>query len=54
VPGSNDTDIDADTDKMVGIALKIIDSLIEEAGTFIENPGYDELKEKSTNIVREL
>jgi amyloid beta precursor protein binding protein 1 len=39
---------------MVGIAMNIIDSLIEEAGTFIENPGYDDLKAKGANIVREL
>ncbi|CAD0114172.1 unnamed protein product [Aureobasidium uvarum] len=44
VPGSNDVDIDTDTEKMVGIASNIIDALIKEAGTFIENPGYDELK----------
>ncbi|KAH0259249.1 hypothetical protein KCU91_g15315, partial [Aureobasidium melanogenum] len=54
VPGSTDADIEADTEKMVGIALNIIDSLIKEAGTFIENPGYDELKAKCANIVREL
>lgn len=54
VPGSNDTDIDTDAEKMVGIALNIMDSLINEAGTFIENPGYDDLKAKCANVVREL
>jgi amyloid beta precursor protein binding protein 1 len=54
VPGSTDADLESDANKMVGIADNMIDSLIKEAGTFVENPGYDELKEKSANIVREL
>ncbi|THZ34816.1 hypothetical protein D6C90_07571 [Aureobasidium pullulans] len=54
VPGSNKAELEADENKMVGIASNIMDSLIKEAGTFIENPTYDELKEKSAKIVREL
>ncbi|KAI5239024.1 hypothetical protein E4T43_07003 [Aureobasidium subglaciale] len=54
VPGSTDADLENDENKMISITTNIIDALIKEAGTFIENPGYDELKEKSAKIVREL
>lgn len=54
VPGSSDADLEADAEKMMSIAEAILDGLIKEAGSFIENPQYDELKAKSANIVREL
>ena len=54
MPGSNKAELEDDENKMIGIASNIMDSLIKEAGTFIENPTYDELKEKSAKIVREL
>lgn len=54
IPGSNDADFEADEAKMITIAESIMDGLIKEADTFIENPQYDELKTKCAEIVREL
>lgn len=54
VPGLTDENLESDAEKMVGIAHTIIDDVINEAGTFIENPEYDEIKEACEKIVREL
>lgn len=54
VPGSGPGDFEADTEKMTGIAHKIVDSLIKEAGTFIEDPEYSEVKENVGKFCMEL
>ena len=54
VPGSDAGDFEADTAKMIGIAHTITDSLIKEAGTFVEDPEYSEIKEKITGYCTEL
>ncbi|GAB7346842.1 hypothetical protein MBLNU459_g1929t3 [Dothideomycetes sp. NU459] len=54
VPGLHDEQLESDADKMVGIAHSIVDGIIKEAGTFIENPEYDEIKEACEKTVREL
>lgn len=54
VPGLHDEHLESDAAKMVGIAHTIIDNVIKEAGTFIENPEYDEIKEACEKVVREL
>lgn len=54
VPGLHDEQLESDAEKMVGIAHTIIDDVIKEAGIFIENPEYDEIREASEKVVREL
>ena len=54
IPGATDNDVETDSEKTVGIALNILDEVINEAATFIENPEYDQLKEDLQKIVREL
>lgn len=51
-PGEADTETDAE--KVTGIALKIIDDLISEAGTFVEDPEYSEVKSKAGEYVQEI
>ena len=41
-------------DKTSGIAHTIIDDLIKEAGIFVEDPEYSEVRTATGNIVREL
>jgi len=54
VPGSRDMEVEADSDKVVGTAYMILDKAISQAGTFVENPLYDEAKEELEKIVREM
>ncbi|KAL1633765.1 hypothetical protein SLS56_002644 [Neofusicoccum ribis] len=55
VPGVNDEEIDADVEKVYGIAKTIMDGLLQEAGTFIEDEAeYNELKETARQYVAEL
>jgi amyloid beta precursor protein binding protein 1 len=52
MPG--ETDADTDAEKVTGIALKITDDLINEAGSFIEEPDYSTLKTRTGEFVQEL
>ena len=58
VPGQasedESSDIDGDTEKLTGIAHKIVDSLIKEAGEHIEDPEYTEIKEGIAKVCTEL
>jgi amyloid beta precursor protein binding protein 1 len=54
VPGSNDIEFESDKEKLVGIAYKIVDGVIKEAGERIEDPEYTELKENIEKICVEL
>lgn len=54
VPGSSDVDLDADTERTVGIAYKIVDGIIKEAGERIEDPDYTEIKEDIAKVVTEI
>ena len=54
VPGSVDAELEADTEKVTGIAHSIVDALIKEAGTFIEDPEYSEAKGRVSQIVTEI
>jgi amyloid beta precursor protein binding protein 1 len=51
-PGEADAETDAE--KITGIALKIIDDLINEAGTYVEDPEYSEVKSKAGEYVQEM
>lgn len=53
-PGMRDGEVDADAEKMVSIAHTIVDDLINDAGTFIEEPEYGSIKEEVATICREL
>ena len=53
VPGQT-TDVDADAEKMTGIAVKYLDDLIRDADTFVEDPAYSELKDAVGKLVWEL
>ncbi|KAF2492193.1 hypothetical protein BU16DRAFT_491642 [Lophium mytilinum] len=52
IPG--EIDAEADTEKVTGIAFKIIDDLIKEAGTVVEDPDYSEAKSKAGEFVQEI
>ncbi|KAK5121424.1 hypothetical protein LTR85_005256 [Meristemomyces frigidus] len=54
VPGSGADDFEGDTEKVTGIAHKIMDSLIKEAGTSIEDPEYSEVKDKVGSFCMEM
>ena len=54
VPGSIDEELEADQQKMTGIAHKIVDSLINEAGTRIEDPEYSEVKDGIEKVCVEM
>lgn len=54
VPGEHDQELDSDEQKMLGIAQKILDDVITEAGTFVEEPQYGEMKEELGKMVKEL
>ena len=47
-------DFDGDAEKLTGIAHKILDSLIKEAGEHIEDPEYTEIKEGIEKVCIEL
>lgn len=52
MPG--ETDAETDAEKVTGIAFKIADDLIKEAGTFVEEPDYSTLKTRTGEFVQEL
>jgi len=54
VPGNNDAEFEADKEKMVGIAHKIVDGILNEAGERIEDPEYTEIKDGIEKICVEL
>lgn len=56
IPGDDcpDTDVDADEEKLRGTAEKVLDDVIAEAGSFIENPEYENLKQELGKIVAEM
>lgn len=56
VPGNSDDEdeLERDINRMTGIAHKMIDDLINEAGTRIEDPEYSEIKESVGKIVVEM
>lgn len=47
-------DADADAEKMTGIAHKILDGLLNDAGQIMDDPEYSELKEEMSKIVQEM
>jgi amyloid beta precursor protein binding protein 1 len=53
-PGEPGADYETDATKLTGIAHKIIDNLINEAGTRIEDPEYSELKSEVENTCVEM
>lgn len=54
LPGSGAEDFQADTLRLEGIAHKIIDDVIKEAGTFIEDPEYTKVKDGVAKLCMEL
>ena len=54
IPGTVDTDLDSDTEKLTGIAHRILDSLLHEAGTRMEDPVYSDLQEEMGKVCLEL
>ncbi|KAF2148997.1 hypothetical protein K461DRAFT_315933 [Myriangium duriaei CBS 260.36] len=48
------TDPESDAEKLTGIAFKILDTAINTAGTEVENPQYDNVKQELANICQEL
>lgn len=53
-PGEPGADYASDATKLTGIAHQIIDNLINEAGTRVEDPEYSELKEEVEKICIEM
>ena len=51
-PGISDPESDAK--KMVGIVETFVDGLLKEAGKFIEDPEYSEIKESAAKIAQEM
>ncbi|KAI9696333.1 MAG: hypothetical protein M1820_008175 [Bogoriella megaspora] len=47
-------DFEVDSKKLAGIVGKFIDSLLNEAGKFIEDPEYSEIKESASSIAEEM
>lgn len=54
VPGSGAEDFEVDTVRLEGIAHKIIDDVIKEAGKFLEDPEYTKVKEGVAKLCMEL
>lgn len=54
VPGSSDSELEADTERVIGIARKITDGIIKEAGERIEEPEYGEVNEGIAKVVTEI
>ena len=52
VPG--EIDPESDSEKVTGIAFKIMDDLIKEAGTSVEDPDYSDAKTQTGEFVQEL
>lgn len=53
-PGDGDGVAEADAEKLAGIAHKFLNDLIKQAGTFVEEPEYSELKGNISNIAQEM
>ncbi|GAM90141.1 hypothetical protein ANO11243_081810 [Dothideomycetidae sp. 11243] len=53
-PGHSDNDVDTDAEKLTGIAFKVLDAAINAAGTQVENPQYDNVRQELTGICGEL
>lgn len=51
-PGEMDAAVD--TEKLTGIAHKVMDDLLKEAGTHVEDPEYTEIKTQLGEFAREL
>ena len=49
-----DDDAETETTKITGIARTFIDGLIKEAGEYIEEPAYSDIKENVARVVQEL
>jgi NEDD8-activating enzyme E1 regulatory subunit len=43
-----------DSEKMVGITLALIDEVIKESGTIVDEPEYSELKENASKVAKEI
>lgn len=54
IPGSGSEDFAIDTDRLSGIAHKIIDTTISEAETFIQDPEYTKCKDSVSKLCMEL
>jgi amyloid beta precursor protein binding protein 1 len=54
VPGSGAEDFQTDTLKLQGIAHKILDDVIKEAGTFLQDPEYTKVKTGVAKLCLEL
>jgi amyloid beta precursor protein binding protein 1 len=52
MPG--ETDAEMDTEEVIVIALKIVDDLISEAGTIVDESEYSTLKTRTGEFVQEL
>lgn len=54
IPGSSPGNYEQDAEKVTSIAHHILDGLIKEAGTFIEDPDYSEAKERVSKFCIEI
>jgi amyloid beta precursor protein binding protein 1 len=52
--GTSESEVSADAEKLTGIAHTLTDAMISEAGTRIENPEYDLLRESLSKYCVEL
>ena len=48
------TDVETDEEKLTGIAGKIIDDLLKEAGKTLKNPEYEQVKDKAGEYCQEM
>ncbi|KAF2226762.1 NEDD8-activating enzyme E1 regulatory subunit [Elsinoe ampelina] len=53
-PGTIAAEVDADAEKLTGIAFTVLDAAIKAAGTTVENPQYDEVRAELGQICQEL
>jgi amyloid beta precursor protein binding protein 1 len=53
-PGSSDADVDADTETVTSIALKLVDSLVKEASYTIDEDEYDTVRAQIGELAQEL
>lgn len=51
-PGEGDAERDAE--KLIGIAHRVLDDLIKEAGTHVDDPEYSEIKTRVSEFAQEL
>jgi len=54
IPGSILSEIPTDTEKLAGIAHQILDNIINEAGTRVQDPEYTNVKAEIGNICVEM